>query len=87
MCGDLNALTKRLVLAFHRDSYEFLFPLSPLNEMLMACSGVLMHEFYHWVISLSLLLIQSLARMNKKDSWLFWWTLYLAVSKDLIITY
>ncbi|KAL9305534.1 Golgi apparatus membrane protein-like protein ECHIDNA [Arabidopsis thaliana] len=22
----------------------------------------------------------SLARMNKKDSWLFWWTLYLAVS-------
>lgn len=24
--------------------------------------------------------LQSLARMNKKDSWLFWWTLYLAVS-------
>uniref|UniRef100_A0ACD5VRF3 Uncharacterized protein n=2 Tax=Avena sativa TaxID=4498 RepID=A0ACD5VRF3_AVESA len=23
---------------------------------------------------------QSLARMNKKDSWFFWWTLYLAVS-------
>ncbi|CAM0881146.1 unnamed protein product [Alopecurus aequalis] len=22
---------------------------------------------------------QSLARMNKKDSWLFWWTLYLTV--------
>lgn len=26
------------------------------------------------------LLMQSLARMNKKDSWLFWWTLYLTVS-------
>lgn len=26
------------------------------------------------------MLLQSLARMNKKDSWLFWWTLYLAVS-------
>ena len=25
-------------------------------------------------------LLQSLARMNKKDSWLFWWTLYLTVS-------
>jgi len=23
---------------------------------------------------------ESLARMNKKDSWLFWWTLYLTVS-------
>ncbi|KAJ8623461.1 hypothetical protein MRB53_031990 [Persea americana] len=23
---------------------------------------------------------ESLARMNKKDSWIFWWTLYLAVS-------
>jgi len=27
---------------------------------------------------------ESLARMNKKDSWLFWWTLYLTVS-DLVI--
>lgn len=26
--------------------------------------------------------LQSLARMNKKDSWLFWWTLYLTVSKQ-----
>jgi len=27
-----------------------------------------------------MLYVQSLARMNKKDSWLFWWTLYLTVS-------
>nr|CAB3464021.1 unnamed protein product [Digitaria exilis] len=27
---------------------------------------------------------ESLARMNKKDSWLFWWTLYLTVS-DIVI--
>lgn len=28
--------------------------------------------------------MQSMARMNKKDSWLFWWTLYLTVSKDYL---
>ncbi|KAK6787890.1 hypothetical protein RDI58_016415 [Solanum bulbocastanum] len=27
---------------------------------------------------------ESMARMNKKDSWLFWWTLYLTVSEDSI---
>ncbi|KVI01565.1 Protein of unknown function DUF846, eukaryotic [Cynara cardunculus var. scolymus] len=27
---------------------------------------------------------ESLARMNKKDSWLFWWTLYLTVSEYLL---
>lgn len=25
--------------------------------------------------------VQSLSRMNKKDSWLFWWTIYLSVSR------
>lgn len=25
---------------------------------------------------------QSSARMNRKDSWLFWWTLYLNVSSN-----
>ncbi|WZZ79867.1 hypothetical protein YC2023_100439 [Brassica napus] len=30
---------------------------------------------------------ESLARMNKKDSWLFWWTLYLAVSIVPIYAY
>ncbi|KAL0812872.1 hypothetical protein Bca101_069315 [Brassica carinata] len=28
---------------------------------------------------------ESLARMNKKDSWLFWWTLYLAAAAWLIL--
>ncbi|KAH0863641.1 LOW QUALITY PROTEIN: hypothetical protein HID58_080852, partial [Brassica napus] len=27
----------------------------------------------------------SLARMNKKDSWLFWWTLYLAAAAWLVL--
>lgn len=30
--------------------------------------------------------IQSLARMNKKDSWLFWWSVYLTVSKVASVT-
>ncbi|WZZ56939.1 hypothetical protein YC2023_057046 [Brassica napus] len=33
----------------------------------------------------SLLVLHSLARMNKKDSWLFWWTLYLAAAAWLIL--
>ncbi|KAK1664668.1 hypothetical protein QYE76_052827 [Lolium multiflorum] len=28
---------------------------------------------------------QSLARMNKKDSWLFWWTLYLAAAAWVVL--
>ncbi|KAL5227533.1 hypothetical protein ABZP36_015798 [Zizania latifolia] len=29
--------------------------------------------------------LQSLARMNKKDSWLFWWTLYLTAAAWIIL--
>lgn len=28
---------------------------------------------------------ESLARMNKKDSWLFWWTLYLAAAAWIVL--
>lgn len=36
-----------------------------------------------FVSHLMLFRVQSLARMNKKDSWLFWWTIYLTVSNLL----
>jgi hypothetical protein len=50
---------------------RFIFLFSPL-----LCSFVATAHLKTEVV----VLLQSLARMNKKDSWLFWWTLYLTVS-------
>ncbi|CAI0459573.1 unnamed protein product [Linum tenue] len=36
-----------------------------------------------WWNEIGFALHQSLARMNKKDAWLFWWTLYLTVQAVL----
>ncbi|KAI3919827.1 hypothetical protein MKW98_001083 [Papaver atlanticum] len=40
---------------------------------------VLLAAFDFWVFKNVSGRILSLSRMNKKDSWLFWWTLYLTV--------
>lgn len=41
---------------------------------------ILVHSRSSYNFSVCLWHPQSLSRINKKDSWLFWWTLYLTVS-------
>ncbi|CAH8357848.1 unnamed protein product [Eruca vesicaria subsp. sativa] len=57
-----------------------------LSFLLYSLSKIILTSFLPFSnFLLRLCVYQSLARMNKKDSWLFWWTLYLAAAAWLVL--